>query len=477
MCSAFPDDSLAAVELAAENASRYLEDLPGASGAPPFSVTEEGPAALFSGPLPDEGRGAPAAVRELAAHTFPAAVRSAGPRYFHFVTGGATPAALGADWLTGVLDQNAAAWICSPTATRAETVSLEWLKELFGLPSSWEGVMTTGGTMANFTALAAARRWWGERHGADVDTEGLAGLPRVPVFGSGFAHASIVKSLGMLGMGRGALQRFTLDGAGELDLEALRSALRESDGAPAILVATAGEPDAGRFDPIEAMADLAGEYGAWLHVDGAFGLFAGVLPELRHLVRGVERADSVSADGHKWLNVPFDTGFAFVHCRGLLRPVFTNQAAYLVDADDPHVNFANLGPDNSRRARAFAVWATLAAYGRSGYERLVAHHVELARTLARWVEEDPDLELLSPPELNVVCFRARPRGLPESRLDSLNERLGEELLRDGRVQLGGTVFAGCRALRPAIANWRTTEEDVRAILEAVHDLLGPLRGM
>ncbi|MGZ8604911.1 MAG: pyridoxal phosphate-dependent decarboxylase family protein, partial [Actinomycetota bacterium] len=284
-------------------------------------------AAWFDGPLPDEGSGALGALRELIEQGVPAAVRSSGPRMFHFVTGGVTPAALGGDWLATVLDQNAFSWVGTPLGSRLEAVTIRWLKELFELPASWAGVLTTGATMANFTALAAARHWWGEAHGVDVEERGLAGLPPVPVLSGGYIHASAVKALAMLGIGRGNVRRLSRDGVGRLDLEALEASLRDLGGAPSILMTTAGEVNAGDFDPIEAVADLAERHGAWLHVDGAFGLFARVTPRTRALVAGVERAGSAIADGHKWLNVPYDSGFAFVRDPMTLPKTFTASAA------------------------------------------------------------------------------------------------------------------------------------------------------
>ena len=195
------------------------------------------------------------------------------------------------------------------------------------LPPAWGGVLTTGATMANFTGLAAGRRWWAERHGVDIDARGSAGLPAVPVFSSGYIHASATKALAMLGIGRDVVRRFAVDDVGRLDLAALESALTNMRGAPAILVANAGEVNAGDFDPIDAMADLAARYGAWLHVDGAFGLFVRVTPAAIELGDGIERADSVIADGHKWLNVPYDSGFAFVRDPRLLAGAFALSGA------------------------------------------------------------------------------------------------------------------------------------------------------
>jgi glutamate/tyrosine decarboxylase-like PLP-dependent enzyme len=381
--------------------------------------------------------------------------------------GGGTPAALAADWLTGALDQIAFTWTSSPFAMRLEKISLGWLKELFGLPAAWSGVLTSGATMANFTGLAAARRWWGLQHGVDIEEHGLSELPPVPVLTSGYAHASALKALSMLGIGRRRVHTFASDATGRLDGEALQQALRGLGGSPAILIATAGDVNAGGFDPIAVMADLAREYGAWLHVDGAFGLFAAVSPATRSLVSGVERVHSVAVDGHKWLNVPYDCGAAFVHDAELHQGAFTASAAYLGREESDRPVFSNLGPEMSRRARALAVWATLRAYGRSGYESMVERHVQLARRLAEQVDAEPALERLADVTLNVVCFRYRPAGVPEQQLDELNRRVGQAVLDDGRVYFGTTVYGGKVAFRPAIVNWRTRPEDVDLIVPVV----------
>jgi glutamate/tyrosine decarboxylase-like PLP-dependent enzyme len=389
---------------------------------------------------------------------------------FHFVTGGVTPAALGGDWLASALDQNAFSWVGTPLGSRLEAVAIRWLKELFHLSASWAGVLTTGATMANFTALAAARHWYGEHHGVDVEERGLAGLPPVTVLSSGYIHVSAVKALAMLGIGRASVRRLARDRVGRLDLEALEASLRDLGGAPSIVVATAGEVNAGDFDPIEAVADLAGRHGAWLHVDGAFGLFARISPRAEALAAGVERADSVIADGHKWLNVPYDSGFAFVRDPMALPKAFTASADYLPSPEDPHPNFGYFGPEMSRRARALPAWASLRAYGRAGYRAMVERHLDLAQRLAERIDEEPDLERLADVPLNVVCFRFRPAGLDEGDLDELNRRLGEALIEDGRVYVGTTTYDGRVALRPAIVNWRTTERDVDALVDVAIEL-------
>jgi glutamate/tyrosine decarboxylase-like PLP-dependent enzyme len=455
------------IELAARAARDYLA---GVDERFVRSTTADEAARGFGGSLPDEGVGALATVKELLDAGPEASVASAGPRFFHWVIGGVTPAALAADWFASALDQNAAAWDASPLGTRLEELSLDWLKELFGIPAEWGGVLTTGATMANFTGLAAARRWWAECHGVDVDDEGFAGLPPVPVFSSGHIHASAYKALALLGIGRKSVRTFTRDATGRLDDVALERALRDLKGAPAIIEANAGEVNAGDFDPIERMADLAAEHDAWLHVDGAFGLFAAASPRTAHLVRGIDRAHSVISDGHKWLNVPYDCGFAFVRDKTALQRTFRVAAAYLpeVDADRPHL--AARGPESSRRSRGLAVWATLRAYGRSGYRELIERHLDLAQHLAQRVDEAPDLERLADVPLNIVCFRYRPEEVPESELDELNRRLGDDVLRDGRVYVGTTLYGGRVAFRPAIVNWRTREEDVDLLVDVVREL-------
>lgn len=421
--------------------------------------------------FPETGDGAVDTLNVLLNEAMDAAVHNPGPRFYHFVCGGTTPAALGADLWCTVIDQVAYAWVSSPLAVKLELVSLDWLKQLFGLPREWPGIMVTGATMANFVCLAAARQWWGERHGLDVSETGMGGAPTVPVFSSGYLHASSVKCLSMLGIGRASARLFSRDAIGRLDVEAMEQALKDLNGAPAILVGNAGEVNAGDFDPIDVLADLAERYGCWLHVDGAFGLFAAASPRSRHLVQGVERAQSATVDGHKWLNVPYDAGFAFVSDRWLLTKAFAYSAAYLPGPDDPDPNMGAIGPESSRRARSLAVWATLRAYGRAGVQAMVEQHLDLARYLAECVDEAPDLERLADVPLNIVCFRYNPGDRSEKELNALNARLGEAILEDGRVYAGTTDYGGKTALRPAMVNWRTRSEDIDFFVDTVHELV------
>jgi len=461
------DELEEALALAAAGASAYVTGL---RDEPVLTPEAEKAAGSLDGDLPEDGDGALVALAELLELGRSAATRSSGPRYFHFVMGGTTPASLGADWLTSALDQVAYSWASSPLGSALETLSIEWLRQLFELPEGFGGVLTTGATMANFTGLAAARNWWAERQGVDVDEQGMAALPTPAVLSSGYVHPSAVQALGMLGFGRSNTRRLARDGVGHIDLEALEAALAELDGQPAIVIANAGEVNAGDFDPIGAMADLAERHDAWLHVDGAFGLFARLAPETRGLTEGVQRAHSVVADGHKWLNVPYDCGFVFVREPERLGRTFAVGAPYLPSPDDPRPNPGFLGPENSRRARALAVWATLRAYGRGGYREMVERHLRLARHLASRVDDAPELERLAEVPLNIVCFRVHPPETPDEGLDELNRRLGEALLRDGRVFAGTTVYDGKVAFRPSIVNWQTTERDVDMLIDILREL-------
>jgi glutamate/tyrosine decarboxylase-like PLP-dependent enzyme len=461
------DELERALELAATEARAYLAGLAGDHVQPPGSLEAIGE---LGGELPQRGEGALAALAELGRLGREAATRSSGPRFFHFIIGGATPAALAADWLTSALDQNAAAWIASPLGTKLELVALDWLRQLFRLPEQFGGVLVTGGTMANFVCLAAGRDWCAEQLGGSAGEAGLAGAPPIPVLTSGYVHASAMKSLALLGVGRANVRRLTRDPRGRLDLDRLAAELQSLDGRPAIVIANAGEVNAGDFDPIEEMAGLAERHGAWLHVDGAFGLYARLSPRSGYLAAGIERASSVSSDGHKWLNVPHDCGLAFVREDRWNRDSLVEDAAYLPAPDDPHPTFAYRAPEGLRRARGLAIWATLRAYGAEGYRAMVERHLELATHLAARIDSESEFERLAEAPLNIVCFRWRPEGVPEDGLDRLNSRLGEALLEDGRVFAGTTLFEGKVAFRAAIVNWQTREADVDLLVDVLREL-------
>ncbi len=418
-------------------------------------------------PLPVSGSSAAETIEQLLTLNELAGGNAGGPKCFHFVIGGSTPASLAADLLATAYEAVTYTWILSPVGVEMERQALDWLKSLFGLPPAWPGVMVTGATMANFVCLAAARQWWGEQHGADVSETGLYGMPQMPVLTSGFIHASTLKCLALQGIGRGSVQRFCKDDFGRLDIDRFSNALDKLNGEPALIVVNAGEVNAGEFDPVREMIDLARAHRCWVHVDGAFGLFARLSPRTAHFVEGIERADSVTVDGHKWLNVPYDSGYAFVRDYTLLAKAFRYSADYLPDEDDQRPTPGAIGPESSRRARSFAVWATLKAYGRDGQRRIVEHCLDIARHFAAIVRQTKQLELMNDPQLNVVAFRFNPGGQTEEQLDALNVKLGAAMLDDGRFLVGTSRMGKRTIFRPAFSNWRTRNEDVEEFAEVV----------
>ena len=406
--------------------------------------------------LPEEGLGAQKALSVFRGKYEALLSASPGPRYLGYVTGGSTPAALAGDWLVSSYDQNVGSDGDS-IATTVERETLGLLRALFSLPESFDGAFVSGATQANFVALATARQWAAARLGIDVSEQGLWNLPPIPVLG-GSPHASILKALSMLGMGRKAMEYLpSLPGRMAVDPQALAQRLAALNGAPAIVVASAGEVNTGDFDDLEALAGLCKTYSAWLHVDGAFGLFAACDPTRAHLLHGLEAADSIIADGHKWLNVPYDSGFVFTRHLTLHQQVFKVTAAYLGDGSD----LSHRTPEDSRRFRALPAWMTLMAYGKSGYRELVARCCSLAQQMAQGIEQMPHFELLAPVRLNIVCFTLR--GVNPAQRDSFLERLKE----DGRVLLTPTFFAGKPAIRAAFVNWSTSEQDIPLILNAL----------
>lgn len=422
----------------------------------------------FHKPLPETGNGGAETIETLIRLNEEAGGNTAGPRCYHFVIGGNTPAAHCAELLAAAYDTITYTWILSPAGVEMERQALNWLKELLGLPAAWPGVMVTGASMANFVCLAAARQWWGEQHGVDVSEAGLAGLPQMPVLTSGFVHASALKVFATQGVGRGNVQVYAKDEHGRLDLDGFRRGLEALDGKPAVVVANAGEVNGGEFDPTDEMIDAARDHNCWVHVDGAFGLFAAVSPRTAHLVQGVERADSATVDGHKWLNVPYDSGYAFVRDYGLMARAFRYSADYL-----PLENEARptaIGPESSRRARSFAVWATLNAYGRSGHRQLVEHCLDIAQHFADVVRDHPRLEAMNEPELNIVPFRYNPGGRTDAELDVLNARLGEAVIDDGRFLVGTSRYGARTVFRPAFSNWRTRPADVEGLAQVVVEI-------
>jgi glutamate/tyrosine decarboxylase-like PLP-dependent enzyme len=438
----------------AELASDYLESL---EQRPVFpQVTADELRQSLGGPLPDAPTDPEEVVERLAQSAEPGLVATGSGRYFGFVIGGGLPSALAADWLASAWDQNAGLYIAGPSASVVEQVVREWVCDLLGLPEHSSIGLVTGTQMGSVTALAAARFRVLERAGWDVGRDGLSGAPRIRVLVGAKRHVTIDRALRLLGLG--APDAVAADSQGRLEAEALRVALAAYDG-PTIVCAQAGEVNTGAFDPFEEVAAAAKEHGAWLHVDGAFGLWAAASPELRHLVRGAERADSWITDAHKWLNVPYDSAFVLCSDPEAHRAAMTTSASYLIQDDTGTVyDQVDWVPEFSRRARGFAVYAALRTLGRRGLADLVERTCACARRFAAGIVELPGAQLLNDVVLNQVLFRFD----SDERTDDALRRVQES----GDVWLSGTKWDGRRAIRVSVSNWQTGDEEIDLALDS-----------
>ncbi|MDQ6795169.1 MAG: aminotransferase class V-fold PLP-dependent enzyme [Chloroflexota bacterium] len=421
--------------------------------------------ASLGGPLPAHGEDPLAVVESLAAAADDGLVASAGPRYFGFVVGGTLPASIAADWLSSAWDQNGGLYVLSPAASVVEETVAGWLVELFGLPEGTSAGFTTGATMANFTAIAAARHALLARAGWDVERDGLFGAPDVPVVVGAEAHVTIHVSLQMLGLGRERVHRVPTDEQGRMRPDELRAVLASLD-RPAIVCAQAGNVNTGAFDPLQAIAAATRENGGWLHVDGAFGLWAATAPGRRHLVDGVADADSWTTDAHKWLNVPHDSGIVLVRDAAAHHAAMTLGAAYYVETAGGERDSYNWVPESSRRARGFPIYAALRSLGREGLSDLVERCCSLARRMADRLAAAPGVEILNDVVLNQVLVRFT-AGPDDAAADGRTRAIVAGVQRDGTCWLGGTTWHGLAAMRVSVSNWRTTEADIDRSAEAI----------
>jgi glutamate/tyrosine decarboxylase-like PLP-dependent enzyme len=438
-----------AAELAEEHLAGIADRRVGAA------LSYEDVVAALDGPLPEHGEDPVAVIEQLAATAGPATVASPGPRYFGFVTGGALPAALAADWLVSAWDQNAFSRVSSPAAAAVEAVVERWVLDALGLPREAAVGVTTGATTANFVGLAAARHAVLERAGWDVEAAGLFGAPEIRVLVGEQVHASLLSALRYVGLGADRAERVPTDDQGAMRADALRL-----DDRPTIVCAQAGEVATGAVDPLDAIADAAAAHGTWVHVDGAFGLWAAASPRYRHLTRGAERAQSWAVDAHKWLNVPYDGALSIVADRAAVRAAMSMRASYLPDEEGREpIDYV---PEASRRARALPIYAALRQLGRSGIADLVDRCCALARRLAAAMEELDGAEVLNDVVLNQVLVR-----FGDS--DAVTRAVIEHVQRGGEAWLGGTVWNGQAAARVSVSNWSTTEEDIDRLAAALAD--------
>jgi glutamate/tyrosine decarboxylase-like PLP-dependent enzyme len=465
-------DRRALLERTTELANDFLDRLPTRPVARPVDL--EKLRAALGGPMPDEPQPPIAVIDELARAADPGLVGTAGPRYFGFVVGGSVPAALAADWLTSTWDQNTALYALSPAAAVAEEVAAGWLIELFGLPAASSVGFTTGATMASFTAIAAARHAVLERAGWNVEDDGYVGAPPINVVVSDESHVTIFVSLQMLGLGRSRVHRVAADAQGRMRADALRETLARIEG-PTIVCAQAGNVNTGAFDPLpEIAAAVQALPNAWLHVDGAFGLWAAVVPSMSDRVAGLADADSWTTDAHKWLNVPYDSGI--VVCRDP-RPhhaAMTLGAAYYVETEGGERDSYNWVPESSRRGRGLDVYAALKSLGRGGLAELVERNCALARRMADGLRGAPGVTILNNVVLNQVLVRFSPPGssagtgtAPDGPTDDFTRRVIAAVQADGTCWLGGTTWHGLAAMRISVSNWSTTEADADISVDAI----------
>jgi aromatic-L-amino-acid/L-tryptophan decarboxylase len=421
-------------------------------------------------PLPERGMPVENVLGELEHRVAGGLAGGTGGRYFGYVTGGALPAAAIVEAWCAAVDQNVGMWPLGPAAVELEQVTLRWLAELLGFP--WgSGYFGSGATMANAIGLAVARHWLGKRHGVDVMHDGVRALPPLAVYGSEELHLSDHKALRTLGLGSGCVRAIPIDAEYRMDVDALADAIavdRAAGVEPAIVIAQAGSVNTGASDPLAAIAALCGRERLWLHVDGAFGAFFRLHEPTAHLVEGLELADSLAVDAHKWLNVPNGVGFVLLRDAELHREALAGSAGYLTPGGGP--NLHEYGIEASRSWRGACVWAALKQLGRDGVADLVGRCCTLAAELAAAVERSPALELTAPAPTNIVCFRYRPDGWPEGpRVDELNREIQAAVARTGAVFHTGATLRNGFSQRAAIVSWRTTPEDVEALVAAVED--------
>ncbi|OJV14474.1 MAG: aspartate aminotransferase family protein [Dyadobacter sp. 50-39] len=439
----------------------FLENI----GDKPTYIADQSAASID---LAEEGYGALASLEIFRRQYEKLMVASAGPRYWGFVTGGATPAAIAGDWLTAIYDQNTQSTQgVGDVSAILEKETLRLLCQLLHLPEHFNGGFVTGATMSNFTGLAVARQWAGELSGRDVSREGVSGDLVVM---AATPHSSVIKSLAMLGIGSNNMLRIrTLDGREAMDLADFERQLIDHQGRPVVVNCSAGTVNTVDFDDISAIVALKRKYPFWLHIDAAFGGFAACLPSQRHLLDGWEEADSITIDCHKWMNVPYDSAVSLVrkrHSRLQVSSFQNSNAPYL---GDPAENFSYLNflPENSRRFRALPAWFSLTAYGRSGFEWIVQNSIDCASELGDYIQSSEHFELSAPVRLNVVCFRLK-SGLAgmSAFLDKLNRR--------GKVFMTPTSLSGQPAIRAAFVNYRTEKQDVLVAIREMEEVVRTL---
>ncbi|HEX7334121.1 MAG TPA: pyridoxal-dependent decarboxylase [Pyrinomonadaceae bacterium] len=464
------DPSLRALSLAQQHAFSFLNGLDRTSvGA---TVDVQTLRQRLNKPLANSGMPPEQVITELVQDVGGGLLGSTGGRFFGWVIGGSLPAALAADWLTTTWDQNAALYATSPAAAVVEEVAGLWLKDILRLPSHASFAFVTGCQMAHVTCLAAARHALLAQHGWDVEERGLYGAPPIRILSSAQRHGSFERAVRLLGLGREHVVCLTSDDQDRLEPVALQEALETDPSAPTIVLLQAGDINIGAFDDFEALIPLAKRYGAWVHVDGAFGLWVAASSRYQHLVKGVEAADSWATDGHKWLNVPFDCGYAFIADADAHRSSMSHHAAYITHHEDARDEM-DWNPEWSRRARGFPTYAALRQLGREGIAEIIERCCRHAHDLVMGIGSLNGAEVLWEPSINqgLVRFLDRSHGATEQDHDRRTEEVIAAIVASGEAFFGGTTWRGKRAMRVSVCNWRTSREDVERSINSVARVL------
>ncbi|MEQ9400413.1 MAG: aminotransferase class V-fold PLP-dependent enzyme [Longimicrobiales bacterium] len=466
--SATPDTSV--MRAAAERAIRLYEDLDHDRVA---ARADYGTLmARLDHPLTDAGVAPETVLDDLVSDTADGLVGSGGPRFFGWVIGGSTPTAIAADWVVSAWEQNGAIYQCSPAASVVEEIAGRWLKELLRLPADASFAMVTGCQMAHVTALAAARHRLMKDRGIDVERVGLSGTPPLRVLTGAHRHESLIRAMRLLGIGSDALETVALDADGRLDVSALEHALDAEPDRPTVVTLMAGDLNTGAADPFPEACAAAHARGAWVHVDGAFGLWMNASPRQRACLDGVEQADSWATDGHKWLQLPFDHGFAFVKDREAHHASMAMTAGYFIAADGAGRDAMNWNPEWSRRPRGVVTYAAVRALGRDGVARIVDEGCRLAERLVEGLGAMPGVEVLAPARMNQGLVRfLDPASDDDADHDRRTDAVVEAIRAEGTAWFGPTTWAGKRAMRISVCNLRTTDADVDRTLDAVARVL------